>query len=116
MAFNYDLSTVVGQIRLTIADTSSTAYIFEDAELQHFYDTAGSVNEAAIAALKVLLVDRARRVRRFSDQGLTLDDTAQVKALTEAIRLLGGEEPTASVVYPAKLPPDRGYLHPWQSS
>ncbi len=108
MAFTYDLSTTVGKIRLTLADTDASAYSFEDAELTHFYAEEGTVVLASIAALKVLLVDRARRVRRFSVTGLSLDDTAQVQAIQAAISMLGGDLPTASARFDSH-PTDRSF-------
>lgn len=42
MSFTYDLATPSGQVRLLIADTDSTAYIFSDAEVQASLDMTGS--------------------------------------------------------------------------
>lgn len=111
MAFSYVLSTTVGQIRLALADTDADLYAFEDEELSHFYDQGGTVNEAAVAALKVLLIDKARRARRFSVQGASIDDTSQVKALQTAITMLGGDLPTANARFDSH-PSDRSYDWP----
>jgi len=52
MSYSYDLSTDIGKIRLIISDKTDTDYHFEDAELQSFLDTEGSVNLASAAALE----------------------------------------------------------------
>ncbi|MEL6347728.1 MAG: hypothetical protein AAFV53_31775 [Myxococcota bacterium] len=108
MSFSYDLATTIGQIRLHIADTDSAAYAFEDAELTYLYSLEGTVKDAAILALKILLTDTARRARRFSLNGLNIDDTAQVQALKTALEMLGGNVAEAGSVF-IHFPPDRGY-------
>jgi len=52
MTFTYVLTTNIGKIRLTISDNNDTVSHFEDAELQVFFDTEGSVNLASAAALE----------------------------------------------------------------
>lgn len=52
MSFTYVLTTDIGKIRLTISDNDATSYHFEDAELQAFLDTEGTVNLASAAALE----------------------------------------------------------------
>ncbi len=112
MAFTYDLGTDVGLTRLKIGDTSASVYVWEDAEIGAFLAEAGTVNGAAVGLLRAELASSARRVKRFSIQGLSLDDTAQIAALTEAIRALGGDQPTFSVVMPAALEMDAGFTEP----
>ncbi len=112
MAFTYDLSTSVGQIRLRIADTIEATHLFSDEELEFFYSSSSTVNGAAIEALRVLLADRARRVRRFADSGLSLDDTAQVDAIRKAIAALGGSGARLSVVDTAPFPGDGSFVEP----
>jgi hypothetical protein len=113
MAFTYDPETDRGTVRLFLADTVEEQASFSDAEIDRFLAyTAGTCEAAAVMGLKVLLADRARRAKRFSLQGLSLDDTAQIAALTEAIRLLGGDQPTFSVVMPAPLEMDAGFTEP----
>jgi hypothetical protein len=61
MAFNYDLSTSIGKVRLLIADTNSESYIFEDAEIQVFLDLNGSdLNRAAGQAYETWAADRSK--------------------------------------------------------
>jgi ABC-type transporter Mla MlaB component len=112
MAFTYDLSTDLGLTRLTIGDTIEAAYVWEDAEITALLTRAGSVNAAAIALLRAEVASKARRIKRVSLQGLSLDDTAQVAALTEAIRHLGGDSPTFSAVMPALIEQDTGFIEP----
>jgi hypothetical protein len=52
MSFSYDLNTDIGKIRLIISDKTAADYHFEDAELQVFLTTEGSVNLASAAALE----------------------------------------------------------------
>lgn len=108
MAFTYDLTTNRGKVRLALADTVEAEAIFTDAEIDHFISEGGTVNGAAIEGLRVLLVDRARRERRFAAQGLTLDTKGQTAAIREAIAELGGL-PLATVIQPSALPSDEGY-------
>lgn len=52
MSFTYLLATDIGKIRLIISDKDELDYHFEDAELQSFLDSEGSVNLASAAALE----------------------------------------------------------------
>jgi len=51
MTVTYDITTVVGKIRLIIGDTVLADYTFTDEELTYFYTAEGSINLAAAAAL-----------------------------------------------------------------
>ena len=112
MAFTYDITTDRGRVRFNLADTSVTAYIFEDAEIDQMLSTEGSVDGATVACLRVLLVDKARRAKSFSMQGLSLDDTAQIEAIKEALTVYGGDLPSFAVVMPGLLPMDHGFDEP----
>lgn len=111
MAFTYDLSTSRGQTRLELGDTNSTAYVFEDDEVDYLLTQGGSVAGAVRAGLQVLLISRAKRVKRASSMGVTIDDTAQCAELRQALTLLGGPLtlPSVSVTFPGRLPSDPGY-------
>ena len=111
MSFSYDqtLAADRDRVRFNLADTASSAYAFEDEELTALLTAEGSVNDATAAALRALLADKSRRAKKFSDQGLSLDDTAQVAAITALLELYGGDEPTVTVTMPAFLPMDAGY-------
>ncbi len=68
MAFSYDLTTAIGQLRLTIGDNRDGDGVlpdgrnFDDAELLHWLDTTDSATHAAAAALDALAVAWAVRV------------------------------------------------------
>lgn len=111
MSFSYDntLPADLDRIRLNLADTDSTAYTFENEEITALLAAEGTVTATTAACIRVLFADKARRVKRFSDQGLSLDDTAQVAALKDLLTLYGGNEPTVTITDPARLPMDVGY-------
>jgi hypothetical protein len=117
MAFTYSLATSVGQLRLALSDTNAAAYGFEDAELEYLLSAGGSHNGAVILGLRTLLVDSARRTKAFSvtatGNGPSLtayNDAARVAGLKEALRMYGGDLPTATVITPATQPYDSGYV------
>lgn len=112
MAFTYTIATERGQVRLAISDTSSSAYAFEDAEIDFFLSSGGSVEAAIVLALRTLLASRALRVKRASLPGLTYDDTAQVQALKDLLAMYGGDMPTLVVTMPAPLDMDTGFTDP----
>lgn len=109
MAFTYDITTDRGRVRLNLADTTSTAYAFEDAEIDQMLTDEGSVGDATAALIRVLLMDKARRVKRFAMQGLTVDDTAGLAELRHMLSVYGGDTPTLQSVMPRLLPMDAGY-------
>lgn len=109
MAFTYDISTNRGRVRLNLSDTSATGYVFEDDEIDALLTEAGTVDGATVGLLRVLLVNRARRVKSFSMQGLSLNDTAQIAAIKEAIGQFGGDVATVQAVMPSLLPSDAGW-------
>lgn len=110
MAFTYSLSTDIGKVRLRIADTTSTAYAFEDNEIEWFLTEGGSVIAAARLALQTLLIDAARRERAFKLPGVDYDDKGRVAALKVALSALGADMPTIDVLGPATLPFDSAYV------
>jgi hypothetical protein len=109
VAFTYDITTDRGRVRLNLADTDPSAYTFEDAEVDALLSSEGTVSGATLALLRVLLADRARRVKRFSMQGLSLDDTAQIAAIRALISQYGGDTATVQAVMPSLLPSDEGW-------
>lgn len=112
MAFTYDITTNRGRVRFNLADTDSTAYVFEDAEIDQMLTDSGTVDGATAACLRVLLADRARRAKRFSMQGLSLDDTAQIAAIRDLLSLYGGDLPSLAITLPSLLPSDQGFEEP----
>tara|TARA_R110002124_G_scaffold53832_1_gene153969 strand:+ start:659 stop:1006 length:348 start_codon:yes stop_codon:yes gene_type:complete len=112
MAFTYDITTDRGKVRLKLADTDSSAYVFEDDEIDYFLSSASTVDDGVVIGLHVLLADRARRAKSFSIQGLSLNDTAQIAAIQTLIEIYGGDEPTLAAVMPALMPSDAGFSEP----
>jgi hypothetical protein len=117
MAFTYTIATNRGKVRLKLSDTNAAAYGFEDDEIDAFLSEGGSVDAAVVLGLRVLLVDAARRTKAFSmsasGSGSSLtayNDAARVAGIKEALRMYGGDLPTATVITPAALPFDRGYV------
>lgn len=115
MAFTYDITTDIGKTRLKLGDTSSSGNVFEDDEIEYFLDVGGSVNAAVAEGLKVLIVDRARRAKSFSMQGLTLDDSKGIAYLRGLLSDYGGDLPTVAIVSTANIPQDRGFTEPTTS-
>lgn len=108
MSFTYDLSTDVGLLRLEIQDTSEAQAAFSDQELAVFLAREGSVGLAAVAAVDVLIVDRARRQRMFNISGAMYDDRGAVSALREARALLVQRYPRPfTVSWGGRVPSDR---------
>jgi hypothetical protein len=112
VAFTYDITTPRGRVRFNLADTDSGAYVFEDAEIDQMLSTEGDAAGATVACIRALLADRGRRAKRFSMQGLSLDDTAQIQALRELLALYGGDLPSVAIVMPDLLPMDQGFDEP----
>lgn len=112
MAFTFDTSTNRGKVRRNIGDGISSAYWYEDTEIDNALSEGGSVTEATRILLRGLLANKALRVKRASLPGLTYDDTAQIHALQSLLSMYGGDIPTVSVVMPAVLDFDRGFIDP----
>lgn len=112
MAFTYDLSTDRGKVRLQLGDTSASAYVFEDDEIDYFLTTGGDVDAATARALRVLLTDRAKRAKSFSMQGLSVDDSKGLQHLRDTLSMYGGDLPTVRVRMGANIPQDRGFTEP----
>lgn len=112
MAFTYDITTDRGRVRLNLGDTDSTAYTFEDAEIDQMLSDEGDVGAATAALLRALLASRALRAKKFSMQGLSIDDTAVLGELRYLLSLYGGDTPTVQAVMPALLPMDADFTEP----
>ena len=69
MAFTYDLSTEIGQVRLLIPDRVDAGHVFEDDEIQAFLALEGTVREATAGALETIASDQAMvlKVMRLLD-------------------------------------------------
>lgn len=115
MAFTYDVTTARGKVRLTIADTSATAYAFEDAEIDYFLTEADDeIAGASYLAVLSLLSSKARRVKAATVGDTSYDDRAQVEALQAlADRLAdtsGQAMRTVTSMGPETLPMDTAYV------
>lgn len=90
MAFTYDLTTSIGQVRMLIPDRAhsvETPALFTDAELTALLSLEDSdVRRAAAQALEIILTDEVRLERTItsaSGESLTWDRAAQVQALRQ---------------------------------
>jgi len=110
VSFTYAIATDRGRVRLLIADTSGSAYAFEDDEIDYFLTAEGTVVRAAYLAVRTLLADKARRVKRAEVGGIPYDDTAQIAALQALLASLAttstADLPTVNTIAPATLPMD----------
>ncbi|MEL6344725.1 MAG: hypothetical protein AAFV53_16530 [Myxococcota bacterium] len=111
MAFTYSpaLASDRDRVRLNLADTDANAYAFEDEELDGLLASEGGIRAATAAAARILYTDAIRRARRFSLNGLNIDDTAALQHIRQLITMYGGDVATLNVVPGAALPMDRGY-------
>ena len=114
MAFTYDLTTTRGKVRLQVADTTSTAYVFEDDEVDYAISTGGTVNDATVVLARILLANAALRTKYFSLKGLSFDDRHQVAAIQALIAQYGGL-PTLTVTMPEAQPWEDGFVEPTAS-
>lgn len=113
MAFTYDITTDRGRVRFNLADTDSSAYTFEDAEIDQLLSTEGDVDGATAACLRALLTDAGRRAKHFSMQGLTLDTKAQVQSLQAALAAYEvNAGPTVAIVMGGTIPQDDAWVEP----
>ena len=113
MAFTYDITTDRGRVRFNLSDTDSTAYVFEDEELDQILTTEGGVEGATAACLRALLASAARRAKYFAMQGLTLDSKSQVQSLQAALSAYEvNAGPSVAVRMGGAIPQDRGFTEP----
>jgi len=89
MAFTYDPATPNGQVRLLIADTDYSVYLFEDAEISAFLTMAqGSAFLAAATAYETLARSRAKLAKVISQNSFRTEKhaTAEFLALANQLR------------------------------
>lgn len=103
MAFTYDVTTQIGQVRLLVADTDSTHAIFQDEEVQAAlnletlivfipitanvatpltYNTP-SIRRSAATLLDVLAANKARLASAMKVLDIDIDSTKAAKELRE---------------------------------
>lgn len=108
--FTYNLGNAVGQVRLRIADTDPSEFIFNDSELTEFLRATGQdVYRAAAEAYTTIATDRARLAKRITSQGYSTERQAIVDlmALAKSLR----DAPTAGSVQTGTLESDdQSYL------
>lgn len=84
MAFTYDLATDSGKVRLLIPDTSATAYVFEDDELDAFLSLESSdPRRAAAMALETMASSEAYVQKAIKVLDLQTNGPAVAKSLME---------------------------------
>ena len=85
MAFTYTAGgTGTSLVRLLLADTNSSRYAFEDAELQAFLDLEDADSRLAAApGLRTLAVDAAKRAVWYQINGLMMDRRVVPKLLLD---------------------------------
>lgn len=106
MAFTYDVDTDRGKVRLLIADTSSSAYIFEDDEIDAFINLGLVSGEAdlylaAAFALEVMATNETMILKRISILDLSTDGVSVAKELRERakdLRALSEEDASYDIV------------------
>jgi hypothetical protein len=72
MAFTYDLSTAIGQVRFLVPDNDATAYDLEDAEITYLLGQVGNVVSAAAVRACRWLARKYAKKASFTADGLTV--------------------------------------------
>lgn len=94
MAFTYDPTTDVGRVRLRLSDTRGDKPAFSDAEINAAISDEGGWRGAVAELARVLLVDKARFARVFSNEEGSVDETAGIAALQALIDQYAAKAPT----------------------
>lgn len=82
MAFTYDLTTVVGKIRMLIPDRVTPGHIWEDAELDALYALEGNdIRLGAALALEAMASDQAMVLKVIRMLDVTTDGAKVSDAL-----------------------------------
>lgn len=85
MAFTYDPTTNRGRVRLRLSDTRTERAAFSDEELDALISDEGGWEGATIAGARILMMDRARFARIYSNAEGSVDETAGLAALQAVI-------------------------------
>lgn len=90
MSFTYDPLTDLGRVRQLVADTRKASHGFTDEEIaamlgreQTRCGTEGGIWSTAAQCLDLLIVDKARRARVFSQEGVSVDETTTIEDLKD---------------------------------
>lgn len=81
MAITYDLTVNAGKVRLLIPDTSATAYVFEDEEIDAFLALETDVRRAAALALETIASSQALTLKVIRILDLQTDGARTSDAL-----------------------------------
>lgn len=86
--FTYDTTTLRGQVRLLIPDTSTTDYVFEDDEIDLFLSLQTDVYRSAALALETIASDHAKTLKVIRILDLQTDGAKSSEALIKRAKLL----------------------------
>ena len=83
-SYNSDSPGDRDRLRLQIADTTSTGYVFEDSELDIFLSRSGSdINYASAMACRALAVNHAKRAIWYKVNGFMMERKDPAKRFLE---------------------------------
>ena len=91
MAFTNSPTTDIGRVRLRLADTRAERAAFSDEEISALIADEGGWRGATIAGARVLMADRARHSRIYSNAEGSVDETAGLAALQALIDQLSAQ-------------------------
>ena len=99
MTLTYDLTTVVGQIRLIIGDKDIANAIFTDEELTLFYTLEGSVNLGAAAALEAWAAQYGANAdnEKIGDYSYSQNIVSKMLTLAQRLRTNDAETPVMDI-------------------
>lgn len=85
MSFTYSPTTDRGRVRLRLSDTRAERAAFSDEEIDALITDEGGWAGATIAGARILMADRARFARVYSNTEGSVDETAGLAALQAVI-------------------------------
>jgi hypothetical protein len=103
MSFTYDLSTLIGQVRLKIQDKTEATAFFTDEELQVFLDdNDDSVNLAAADALEawVASITDSATAEKIGDYSYSKKNVDNKLALAAKYREVEASKPVFEIASP----------------
>ena len=108
MAFTYDISTDLGRLRFELADTREDSHGFTDEELNALLASEANIWAAAVVAIDMLIMDRARFARAFtSADGTQVNETttlADLRAHREVLAKKAGTDTRKARVHRMREP------------
>lgn len=85
MAYTYDPTTDRGRVRMRLSDTRAARAAFTDEEIDALISDEGGWRGAVAEGARILLMDRAKFARIFSNDEGSTDETAGIAALQALI-------------------------------